>query len=131
MIEIKTEAYPKKGLKAVCSECGYVVCEMEWGSYSDYRCKKAKLMKKYSFCQKCGAVNKAGAPVWQKATNGDWLAKCKNGDFIVWKYGNAYKWRYRRYGGEYADQIGFSKTLDQAKRACASNEEWKLEERAV
>lgn len=124
MIQIKTEAYPKKGLKAVCSDCGFVMCEMEWNTYPDYKSKKAKLIKKYSFCQKCGAVNKTCAPTWRKESNGDWSAKCKNGDFIIWRYGSAYKWRYRRYGGVYADQIGFAKTLAQAKRACENHEEW-------
>lgn len=131
MIEIKTEPYPKKLLKAICSECGNVVLETEWGSYSDYRIKKDRLMKKYSFCQKCGSVNQNGNPKWQKEDNGDWLSKCKNGDFLIWKYGNSYKWRYRRYGGTYADQIGFSSTLEQAKRACENHEEWKLEVKAI
>lgn len=130
MIEIKTEAYPKKGLKAVCNVCGFVAYETEWDSYHDYKAKKARLAKKYTFCQKCGAVNE-GVPKWVKTDNGDWQAKCRNGDFLVWKYGNSYKWRYRTYGGTYADQIGFSRTLDQAKKACQRHEEWKTEGKAV
>ena len=130
MIEIKTEAYPKKGLKAICKECGFVVIELEWDTYHDYQTKKSKLRKKYSICTKCGAANGSG-PRWERLDNGDWSAKCANGDFLIWKYGRSYKWRYRHYGGEYADQVGFSATLDQAKGACMRHEEWKTEGAAV
>jgi hypothetical protein len=130
MIEIKTEAFPKKWLKAVCNVCGFVVSEIEWESYPDYRNKKSKLVKKYTFCQKCGAVNE-GVPKWIRVENGDWQAKCKDGDFLIWKYGSSYKWRYRTYGKLYADQIGFSKTIDQAKKACERHEGWKGAGQAV
>ena len=124
MIEIKTAGYPEKKLSAVCDKCGAVLFETGWDTYYDYKNKKAKLAKKYSFCQKCGTVN-AGTPKWEKETNGDWSAKCKNGEFLIWKYGSAYKWRYRTYGKIYADQIGFAKTLAQSKAACQDHEQWR------
>ena len=61
---------------------------------------------------------------WVKLENKDYQAKCTNGDFLIWRYGNSYKWRYRTYGKQYADQIGYAATLELAKKACESHEDF-------
>lgn len=130
MIKIVTTPYPMQLLRAVCEECGHVLITYHWDDYSEYKVQKSKMAKKYTVCPKCGKVNHS-VPKWEKLDNGDWMAKCKNGDFLIWKYGtsrgvwNSYKWRYRRYGGEVKmDDLGTASSVDQAKRAITTHEEW-------
>ncbi|MBQ7913759.1 MAG: hypothetical protein IJ308_08505 [Clostridia bacterium] len=123
-------AYPKSEIYGVCSECKQEVVRVAYDGYHDHRYKEARLKRQFTECPKCKKPVEDNAhlhkPKWEKQPNGDWRAKAKDGDFLVWKYGNAYKWRYRVYGGEYANYIGFALSLKEAKKACENHEKWEV-----
>lgn len=128
MIDVRTEAYPSKRLVVACTVCDTVLDSYEWETYSEYQSKKSRLKTKYVSCPECERREKKLAkvkpPKWERQSNGDYQAECKNGDFLIWKYGQAYKWRYRVYGGVYANQIGFAPNLKTAKEHCENYPEW-------
>ena len=51
-IEIIVSPYPKKEIQAVCKNCNQIVHLTTWGSYLDFKKKKAKF-DKYKVCTFC------------------------------------------------------------------------------
>ena len=127
-ISVRAVELPKKELIALCKACNAVLAREPWSGYHDYNRRKAAVEKRFSNCPKCKAQFQVlrEKPKWEKEKNGDLVARCKNGDFCIWKYGNAFKWRYRTYGTLYATQMGFATTKEYAKSACERHKEWKL-----
>lgn len=122
-----TVTFPNGKLVAQCSACKAELAYVAWTSYYDHSLKKEKLQKKFDRCPRCKAVfNVAARPTWVKQPTGDWRAACRNGDFLVWRHGRVYKWRYRVYGNTYADQLGVSSSLMRAQKACEGHLEWRL-----
>ena len=115
-------AYPLSEIYAVCDECKKEIVRKKYDGYIDYKYWRDKLKKQYPQCPQC--ANHKCAPTWEKQPNGDYLSKCVGGDFLIWKYGNAYKWRYRDYGRESANYIGFASTLKIAKKMCEKQKQW-------
>ena len=122
--------FPKKEIVAFCSCCGEELARRGWESYGDYNRQVKRIEREIEHCKKCKATFKTTASVadiaWSKTADGDYIAKAKNGDFLVWKYGYGYKWRYRKYGVNAPERINFAKTKDEAKSACKRHVEWKL-----
>jgi len=128
-IEWNVTVFPSSEIYGVCSLCRAEVARIIYNGYYDHGIKLSKLKKHFPECPKCRnpiESKKTGAPKWEKQLNGDWLVKTAEGDFLIWKYGNAYKWRWRKYGEQYANFIGFASTLADAKRACERHEKWKV-----
>ena len=126
-IVFETIGFPKSELFAYCSACKTELARVGWTSYHDYGLQKTKLGKRFDRCPKCKAVfNAVAKPTWKKQATGDWKAACRNGDFLVWKHGRVYKWRYRAYGNTYADRLGVSNCLSGAQKACERHSEWKV-----
>lgn len=121
---------PKKEVVARCSVCEHEVTRRGWEYYADYNRQVKKLKTSVENCPNCKARFKDGAKKvvipWERTKEGDYIAKAKNGEFLVWKYGYGYKWRYRKYGADAPERINFAKTKDEAKRACEKHVEWKL-----
>ncbi len=131
MQEIKFESivFPKKEIVATCSACGEELARAEWGHYEDYKRQKRKIERVVKSCPHCGELvgaQEEPKPRWEKTLAGDMLAKAKNGDFLVWKHGNGYKWRYRRYGEESPRAIYWNRKRTDAQRACERHKEWVL-----
>ena len=125
-IIFSTTVFPRKEIIANCKACGTEIKCILYEGYFDYQAKKRKLEKSIKECPKCKAVfidSKVNIP-WVKLVNGDYLARALNGDFLVWKDGKIYKWRYRQYGAETA-QVYKAKTKGEAMRSCARHKEWK------
>lgn len=59
----------------------------------------------------------------ERLANGDYQAKGKNGDFLLWKYGKQWKGRYRSASGQYTFFL-FDKDLKKLKARCESNHYW-------
>lgn len=120
--------FPKKEIVASCSLCGHEVARRGWEHYTEYNRQVEKLTAYLEECPNCRARFKDSAKKvvipWERTNDGDYIAKAKNGDFLVWKYGYGYKWRYRKYGAETQERINFAKTKDEAKRACERHVEW-------
>ena len=131
MIDVKPEAYPSKQIKVVCTDCNTTLATVEWSNYAEYQRKKANLKKWYTVCEKCTPKAEGSKPVWVKQEDGNWIAKCKNGDFLIWQYEkksksrNPYKWRYRRYNGEVEiDDFGCAESPQEAKDMITKHPEW-------
>ena len=126
-VDWRLVGYPGKELYAVCLTCNTEIVRKTWDGYIDFKYWRDKLKKQYTVCPVCKAKNKqppVQLPTWSKRGNGDWLAMAKFGDFLIWKYGRAYKWRYREYGRESANCVGFASTLEIAKTMCEKHEGW-------
>ena len=125
---ISSTVLPKAEVSANCSECGLEIKRLPWNGYFDYHKQRAKL-KKIGFCPFCKSQFKEGImvnpPKWERDEKGRMIAKCKNGDFMVWREGRIWKWRWRVYGGIYANHLGRSMTKTEAMRACERHGEWK------
>ena len=119
---------PKKEIVATCPACGKELSRAGWEHYEEYKRQKRKIEKAIKECPHCKAAfaEKVPQPKWEKTTAGDLIAKAKTGDFLVWKYGSGYKWRYRRYGEEAPRAIYWNRRKEDAQRACAKHEEWVL-----
>lgn len=127
-IEWNVTQYPVSDIYGVCAECKKEIVRKTYNGYIDYKYWRDKLQKEYTHCPECAKRNAkpiANKSKWEKLLNGDYIAKCLNGDFLIWKYGNAYKWRYRDYGRESPNCIGFASTLEIAKKSCEKHGEWK------
>lgn len=120
-IEWSITSLPAKEIIGVCSKCRVELVRVEYSGYHDYSNKLAAVKKRYTSCPKCAAKR---GPKWERQGNGDWLAECKDGDFLIWKFGAAYRWRYRTYGKEYADFGGQSYTRAKAQEACERCKQW-------
>ena len=128
-IEWSITSLPAKEIFGACRECGAELVRVEYSGYHDYNNKLSRLKKRYKSCPKCAEKNapkraKKSGPKWKRLGNGDWIAECKEGDFLVWKFGSAYRWRYRRYGKDYADLRGQSYTRAKAQEACERCKQW-------
>lgn len=129
-IEIDTVVFPLKEIRAICPTCKTELKRVSWTSLSEHQRKKREIEKSVSKCQFCGErflENNAKAKIpWERTSCGDYIAKAKNGDFLIWKYGYGWKYRYRAYGAENPDFIAWKRTKDEAIKACERHAEWKL-----
>lgn len=123
-----------KEVVATCSVCGTELKRESWHSLGDYSRKAKQFKQTIAKCPFCGAVFKeTKSLIWEKKTvlrgrrkETDYIAKAKNGDFLVWKWGGGYGYRYRKYGVENPDGIFWKRTRDEAMRACRQHPEWKI-----
>ena len=130
-IYFETKNLPKE-LIARCPTCRMEIQRDSWESLADHQRKKRLLTKAIAKCPFCGErfkekPEKAIIP-WERLPNGDYIAKAKNGDFLVWKEKgkNGYKCRYRNYGTKSPDGIVWASTKDKAMAMCTVHEEWKV-----
>lgn len=125
---LSTLLHPKKEIVAVCDACKKEVKRVAYDGFFDHD-KKEAAMRKIRVCPHCKASFKEDAKAvkieWKKTVEGDLKAEATNGDFLVWRYGIGYKWRYRKYGGAYADEVGFTNTKKAAQKACEKHKEWR------
>ena len=121
--------WPKKEIVANCPDCRKELVRVEYEGYADYHRKRKQAENSVAECPNCKAVFQERESVvdipWGKTIAGDWMARAKDGDFLVWKDGSRYKWRYREYGKETAE-IYIALTKEQAQRACTKHRGWKL-----
>lgn len=122
-----TTVFPKRQVFATCSACGQEVVRVEYGHYEDYKRQRRKIERTTLKCPHCKAVfvELKGGPKWERTSEGDLIAKAENGDFLVWKYGYGYKWRYRTYGELQPKAILWARTVKEAKAACERHVEWR------
>lgn len=129
-LEFDTLIVPEKLIIAHCSVCKKEIKRTDYGHYEDFKRQKSKLEKSIFECPYCDAVFIVRATAvcipWEKTKDGDYIAKAQNGDFLVWKYGYGYKWRYRKYGAQSPEQIHYVRTKAEAQKACMRHPEWKL-----
>ena len=131
MGEIKTRIFvqPKKEIVAYCSSCENELVKTEYTGYYDFERNLRKLKKSICTCSKCGEVflssSKKDVIQWEKTKYGDYIGKAKNGDFLIWKCGYAYKWRFRKYGALHPEMVFTASTKDSAIKACKKHKEWK------
>ena len=128
-INFNPVVFPKKEIVATCSDCGKEIERREWEYYAQYNRLVKSIGKEIKACKHCKAVfqeseKKAVIP-WHKTTDGDYIAKAKDGDFLVWKYGFGYRWRYRKYGAKEPERINYARTRAEAQKACQRHEAWK------
>lgn len=119
--------HPEHVLIAKCSACGKELAREKWKSYFSFERDKSRLIRTIKSCKHCGALflEMKKTPVWEKTNKKfEIIAKGKNGDFLIWKAGNVWKWRYRAYGELYANQIGRAASKAEAQKACAKHKEW-------
>lgn len=129
-IKITVLIHPKLEIVAACPVCQREIGRIDYSGYADYSRQLKKLKTQITECPHCGAVfketsKKADIP-WERTSSGDYIAKAQNGDFLVWKWGYGYKWRYIAYGAQTPEQINFERTRAAAQRACERHREWKL-----
>lgn len=130
MNEIKTlfSNPPNLEIIAVCPVCNTEIGRIGYNGYADYGRQLKRLKAQIDGCEHCGAsfrekAKKAVIP-WGRTIAGDWIARAKDGDFLVWREGQRYKWRYRRYGAETVEvHCALSKAA--AMIACTKHEGWK------
>jgi hypothetical protein len=128
-LEISVLIYPKKEIVVSCADCKEELLRVEYEGYADYSRKRRLAERQARVCTKCGAMFAPLAdnvPVisWGRTIAGDWIARAKDGDFLVWREGQRYKWRYRRYGAETVEvHCALSKAA--AMIACTKHEGWK------
>ena len=119
-----------KEIVATCSVCVTELSRDEWYSLGDYSRKMKQFKKSIAKCPYCGAVFKEETLKanikWERTKDGDYIAKAKNGDFLVWKYGYGYKCRYRAYGAESPDGVIWKRTREEAMKVCKQHPEWKI-----
>ncbi len=133
-ILIDTIVHPKKEVVATCSVCRVELKREEWDTLGCHQRKKKEMEKTIAKCPFCGAVFKeTKSLIWEKKTvlrgrrkEVDYIAKAKNGDFLIWKWGGGYGYRYRKYGVENPDGIFWKRTKDEAMKACQQHPEWKI-----
>ena len=158
MIVIKPTRYPTKEVVVTCGECQQVIARVEWTTYADFERVKSSIRRKHKSCPFCGKKttdgymtepqgenggdssaspqndrvggrNDKGSPKWVKrSATGDWEAKRKDGDFLVWKYGKGWRGRWREYGSDNPIMLGFAPTLESMKKRCENSVYWKEDE---
>ena len=126
-ITITTTVHPRNEVIATCGVCGAEIGRLTYDGYADHGRQKARL-KKIPSCKHCGAeyIARPAFIKWEKTSAGDYMAKAANGDFLIWKYGFGWRWRYRAYGAQSPNGIFYAKTRDAAKKACQKHAEWKI-----
>ena len=112
-----------------CPTCHVEIQRDSWENLNDFNRKRRMLTKAIAKCPYCGErfqpKNRVNIP-WEKTKDGDYIAKAKNGDFLVWKFGRGYKCRYRKYGEEAPDGVIWRRTKEDAMRTCELHPEWKI-----
>lgn len=126
-IKILLSNPPNLEIIAICPVCNTEMGRLGYNGYADYGRQLKRLKAQIDSCEHCGAIfrekaKKAVIP-WGRTLSGDYIAKAKNGDFLVWKDGGRYKWRYRVYGGQ-TPEIHFARTKQDAMAACERHGEW-------
>lgn len=118
---------PKKEVVAYCSVCYHELSREPWEHYSEYNRKVKKIEKCTYECPHCRVTfkEKIVVPKWEKSGS-DLIAKALNGDFLIWKWGYCFKWRYRKYGETQPESINYAKTKELAQKACAKHAEWRV-----
>ena len=117
-------------LLATCAACGKEVMRQEYNGYSDYKRKESKYKSLIQSCPYCKASYHAAqerkAPKWAKKGK-DYVADCENGNFLVFKWGHLWRWRYLPYGATSVrcEDTGYAYSIEVAKRACEKRKEWK------
>lgn len=61
---------------------------------------------------------------WKRQTNGDWVAKGEEGDFLVWRLGRVWCARYRSVDKKYMFHLPRRGSVDEAKKLCEGNRYW-------
>lgn len=125
--EISVLIHPKKEIVVNCSICRKELARVAYEGYADYH-RKRKQAERQAECPNCGAAfvdEQKPVITWGRTIAGDWIARVKDGDFLVWKDGGRFKWRFRKYGGDTAE-IHFARTKADAMIACSRHERWKL-----
>ena len=127
-IEWSTVVFPVAKIIGVCAECQREIARVQYYGYHDYKWRLNKLKTQYPVCPHC--KEEAEMPhqekaKWKRQENGDWVAKCEQGDFLIWKFGSAWRWRYRTYGKAYADYGGQAYSRKNAQEACEKQKEFK------
>lgn len=61
---------------------------------------------------------------WIRLDNGDWQAQGKEGDFLVFKWGNVWKARYRSKDHKKLFFLPVRRLLAPLKKICEENEYW-------
>lgn len=129
-INMRIFVQPKKEIVAYCASCENELGKIEFTSYYDFDRNYHKLKDGIYKCSNCGEIfrlsSKKDKIPWERTKEGNYIAKAKNGDFMIWKYGYVYKWRYRKYGDKYPERIFTARTKDMAIKACKRHKEWKL-----
>jgi hypothetical protein len=117
-------------MKAVCSECDRQIVETHYDSLSAYNRKSATWKQTIKACPYCKASYKVSpenrkAITWVKSYK-DWVAEAKNGTFIVFKWGNGWRWSFCYKGEEYprAENTGTAFSKEVAVRVCEKHKEW-------
>lgn len=125
-LDISLAAATQKEIFGVCRNCHKEVKRLPYDGYYGYIKAKSSLLK-ITECPHCQTMLREHKSTikWERTPKGDYIAKCKNGDFLVFKWGNVWKWRYRPYGQTHPDVVRTAKTKDLAKRACERHEEFR------
>ena len=64
--------------------------------------------------------------IWEKQSNGDWIAQGKKGHFLLWKYGGIWRGLYMQ---EFVRVVRFrfyANDLKQAKKIAEENYYWEV-----
>lgn len=61
---------------------------------------------------------------WAKNKNGDWEAKGKAGDFLIWRYGKWWKIRWRSADGKEMEHLPIAYSIKTAKDRCERHDKW-------
>lgn len=61
---------------------------------------------------------------WEKDKDGDWVAKGKHGDFLLWKEGIWWKGRYSGYDSNKWFTLRPRRNVKELKSLCESNYYW-------
>ncbi|MBQ5930451.1 MAG: hypothetical protein IIX02_06640 [Clostridia bacterium] len=115
----------EKVVIGTCSACKKEVGREHYESFFDFS-RKEKRVLSIAKCPHCGEIFKEGAAIkWERTAKGDYIAKAKNGDFLVFKWGNVWKWRYRRYGETTPESVRTARTRQDAMAACERHGEFR------
>ena len=122
---------PEKVIIAICQNCGKKIEQREWRSYGYIPQSKARIRDKWSKCPHCGlffdhvgkGANKP-TPKWVKVSTNEYKAVAKDGDFLVWKWGQVWKSRYRKKGVKEPLWVKTSFCIECAKGICERSKDW-------
>ena len=116
--------HPKKEVIARCSKCNMVLANCEYISYFDCQRSQSKMRRRIDKCKKCNAVF-FEVPKWEKTQFG-WKAKCKEGEFVLYKDGRGWKGHYHTPDDSYFFFLPWRSKVNMLKRVCETNKHWGL-----